>query len=442
MTDENLQIAEQIVAEAKKLGADFADAFVGQGRHISVEVENGSIRSTEASDSDTASVRVFINGALGSVSVSGLASKGLQPGDLARQAVDMAKSADPDPDFVSLPPAEDAPELEGLYDEALEHFAPADAVAAAGRAVDEAKEVDSSAIVMADFGVSAGSGAIASSLGVALSRKSSSVDYGVFVVIRRGEDVGAFYDFDAGRMLADVTLPGVATSAAKSALGFLGARKIETRSMPVVLGPLSAYSFMKTLAGAATAESIQRKRSYLVGKLGEKIGSERLTLVDNGLVPHGLSSGTHDGEGARRREVKIFDRGVFAAMLHNSYTANKARAVNTGHAGRSGGISPTNVFPLLGEKTADEIIAEVDEGLYINMGSLAVNSASGDISTSVDFGYKIEKGRLAYPVANAMVAGHIFDVLKSIDAVSKDYRSEPGTVMPTIRIAHMDVAGG
>jgi len=439
---DNLELAGRIVREAKKLGADFADAFAGNGRHVSVEVENGSIRSTEVSETDTVSVRAFVNGARGSVSVSGFAAKGLSPREVASEAVEMAKSADGDPDFKSLPPFEDAPELDGLYDERVAGFSPAEAVEIAGRAVDGAKAVDADSIVMADVSASAGEGAIANSLGVALSRKSSSIDHGVFVVIRRGDDVGAFYDFDAGRALADVELAPVGASAARGALEFLGARKIETRPMPVVLGPLSSYSFLKTLASAANAESIQRKRSYLVGKLGQAIGSKAVTIVDNGLVPRGLASGAHDGEGARRRQVTIFDEGRFAAMLHNSYTANKAGQANTGHGSRGGGISPTNVFISLGEKTSVEIIAEVDEGLYINMGSLAVNSTSGDISTSVDFGYKIEKGRLAYPVANAMVAGHIFDVLTAIDAVSSDYRSEPGTIMPTIRIARMDVAGG
>jgi PmbA protein len=438
----NLELAQRIVEAAVKAGADFADAFVGQGRHITVEVENGSIRSTEVGESDTAGVRAFVRGARGSVSVAGVQSRKVNAAEIALQAVEIAKSADPDPDFKSLPPFEPVKELEGLYDEKLARFAPADAVEAAGRAVDGARAVEPGAIVMADVSVSAGEGAIANSLGVALERKSSSIDHGAFVVIKRGDDVGAFYDFDAGRMLSDVDLEPVGGAAARAALAFLGARKIETKPMPVVLGPLSAYSFIKTLAGAANAESIQRKRSYLADKLGQTIGSKAVTISDNGLIPHGLSSGTHDGEGGRRREVKIFEEGRFAAMLHNSYTANKAGVPNTGHGGRSGGISPTNVFIRLGRMAAAEIIAEIDEGLYINMGSLAVNSTSGDISTSVDFGYKIEKGRLAYPVANAMVAGHIFDVLKAVDAVSRDYRTEPGAIMPTIRIARMDVAGG
>lgn len=438
----NLEFAQRIVEAAKKAGADFADAAIGEGRHISVEVEAGSIRSTEAARTDSLLVRAFVNGGQGTVSISGLQSREASPEEIAQSAVEMARSADPDPDFVSLPSFEAAPELAGLYDEKLANYAPADAVKAVGDAVDAAKAVDSEAIVMADISVSAGSGAIANSLGVAIERKKSSIDHGVFVVIRRGADTGAFYDFDAGNTIDDVNLAPVATSAAQGALAFLGARKIETKAMPVVLGPLSTYSFLKTIAGAANAESIQRRRSYLAGKLGEKLASDAFTLTDNGLVPHGLASGTHDGEGAKRKEVRIFDGGRFVSMLHNSYTANKAKEPNTGHATRGGGISATNVFIRLGKKTAAEMIAEVDEGLYINMGSLAIHSSSGDISTSVDFGYKIEKGRLAYPVANAMVAGHIFDLLQAIDAVSRDYRSEPGTIMPTIRIAHLDVSGG
>ena len=439
---EDLELAQTIVHESKKLGADFADAFVGRGRHVTVEAENGSIRSTEVGETDTVSVRAFVKGARGSVSVAGFSARGVSPRELAREAVDLAKSADADPDFRSLPPFEPAEDLEGLYDEKVERFAPSDAVKAVGQAIDGAKSVDGNAIVMADVSVSAGTGVIANSLGVALTRRSSSVDHGVFTVIKRGDDVGAYYDFDAGRMFSDVNLAPVGESAARGALTFLGARKIETRPMPVVLGPLSAYSFIKNLAAAANAENIQRKRSYLVDKLGENIGSNAVTIVDNGLVPHGLASGTHDGEGALRREVTIFNEGRFEAMLHNSYTANKAGQENTGHGTRGGGISPTNVFIRLGPKTASEIIADIKEGLYISIGSLAINSTSGDISSSVDFAHKIENGRLIFPVANAMVAGHIFDVLKAIEAVSSDYRSEPGAIMPTILIGSIDVSGG
>jgi PmbA protein len=438
----NLEYVKRVVEAAKKAGADFAEASLADGRHIAVEVEAGSIRSTEAARTDALFVRAFSRGATGVLTVAGVKARDVSPEDAARQAVEMAKSADGDPDFVSLPGPEEGPELEGLYDERLAEYSAADAVKTAGRAVDAARSAADDAIVMVDVEVSASTGAVANTLGVAIEKKKSSIDHGVFAVVRRDGDTGAFYDFDAGNVLADVDLDPVGANAARGALAFLGARKIETKRMPVILGPLSAYSFLKSIAGAANAENIQRKRSYLVGKLGEKIGSDLVYVVDNGLVPHGLASSTYDSEGALRKEVVIFEDGRFSEMLHNSYTANKAKARNNGHATRGGGISPTNVFVRLGAKTADEIIAETGEALYINMGSLAVHSSSGDISTSVDFGYKIENGKLAYPVANAMVAGHIFDVLKAIDGISSDFRAEPGTIMPTIRISGMDVSGG
>ncbi len=437
-----LQYAQDIVKRARKAGADFADVSAGRGTHTSVEVENGSIRSTEASRTDSLLVRAFVGGGRGSVSMAGIEALASSTEDVALQAVEMAKAADRDEDFRSLPPFEEADEVEGLYDEKVETLTPSEAVEIAGRAIDGARAAAADAIVMSDVSISAGSGVIANSLGVALERRASSIEHGVFVVVRRGEDTGAFYDFDAGRFLEDVDFPPVARNAAEGALAFLGARKVATKRMPVVLGPLAAHVLMKSLAAAANAESIQRKRSYLVGKLGEKIGSDNLTLWDDAFIPRGLSSGAYDGEGALRRRVTIYDKGRFSDVLHNSYTAGKAAAANNGHGTRGGGIAPTNVFITLGDKTASEIISEVAEGLYINLGSLSIHPASGDISTSVDFGYKIDNGKLAYPVANAMVAGNVFELLANLDAVSSDYRSEPGAIMPTIRIASLDVAGG
>ena len=76
------------------------------------------------------------------------------------------------------------------------------------------------------------------------------------------------------------------------------------------------------------------------------------------------------------------------------------------------------------------------------MGGLNPNGTTGDVSSSVDFGYKIENGELAYPVMNAMVGGSFLDMLKNIDVISSDYREEPGMIMPTLRIQDVLVAGG
>ncbi len=76
------------------------------------------------------------------------------------------------------------------------------------------------------------------------------------------------------------------------------------------------------------------------------------------------------------------------------------------------------------------------------MGGIHPNGVTGDVSVSVDFGFVIENGELAYPVMNAMVGGSFLDMLANVDQVSSDYREEPGRIMPTVRILDCLVAGG
>lgn len=184
----------------------------------------------------------------------------------------------------------------------------------------------------------------------------------------------------------------------------------------------------------------------MMGKCGQQVASELVTIEEDPFVPAGLSSTPWDGEGVPTQKRVLIDRGVLTTYLHNSYTAAKAGVENTAHAVRSGyqgniGIGPTNLLIHPGARPEKALIAEMDEALYINAAELSPDSVTGDISASVDFGFKIENGEIAYPVTNAMIGGHIADVLGRIDAVSSDYRAEPGMIVPSIRITDMQVAG-
>ncbi|MGB3086212.1 MAG: metallopeptidase TldD-related protein, partial [Phycisphaerae bacterium] len=281
----------------------------------------------------------------------------------------------------------------------------------------------------------------ASSAGVALEKRGTMIEAAIEATLRRDDDTGYFYDFDFGRHLADCELDKVAEAAVAGARRFLGARRIGSARRTLVLGPLAAYSLIGALVAAADAESIQRGRSYLCDKLGESIASEHLTIVDDGLIRRGLRSGAHDGEGTRRRCLTVIERGTLASLLHNSYTAGKAGTESTGHGTHSGGISPTNLVPALGEKCAADILKEVTEGIYLEAGSIRADPASGDISASIDFGFYVKNGEIQSPVESAMLGASIFDLLKNLDAVSSDARVEPGLLMPTLRIHDVQIAG-
>ncbi len=357
-----------------------------------------------------------------------------------RRAAELARVATSDPDFRTLPSPGSAPEVGGLFDPGLADPSAEMVLEAAGELLSRAESAEPGCKVSGSVSVASSRGAFANSLGVSLASRSTSISAGCLAVIRRRGKSGSFYDFDMGRRAADVDLGAVGASAAGGAAGYLGGRSLPSCTMPVVLGPLAAAGLVEAVIGAASAESVQRRRSFLVGRLGRRIASPKLSVLDDGLCPGGIYSSTFDAEGVARRPLAVIEDGVLRSLLHNSYTAGKAGASSTGHS-TGGGCGPTNLRPRTGDCPAAEIIRGVKRGLYVNSASLAPNPSSGDVSAMVEFGMLIENGRLSGPVANVSVGGSIFEMLEGIDAVSSDYRSEPGNIMPTIRIRKMHVSG-
>ncbi len=162
-------------------------------------------------------------------------------------------------------------------------------------------------------------------------------------------------------------------------------------------------------------------------------------------VPAGMRSAPCDGEGVPTAPRTLIDAGVLTTYLHNSYTAFKAGVQPTGHASRggygsTGGIAAGNLQVQPGDRTEDELIAEVDEGLYIAHAGLSPHPITGEVSTTADFGYRIEGGELTTPLATTLIGSTADELRGGIDAVSSDYREEPGFIMPSIRIASVQVA--
>jgi PmbA protein len=434
--DDLLVLARKACEAAVQAGAEFADVSVSRGRHASVELEKGAIKSCDAGWSSGLGVRAFVRGGRGYANADGL-----EEGEAlraARTAVELAKIAEPDPDFVSLPARAEYPVVEGRYDPRIVALGIQDVIRWARENIDSAREVDPDICVAGGGGFGWHESALVNNLGVEAADRGTSVSFSVFAIARRGEDVGSFGDYDAGRMLEDFDPAGLGAKVAREAHRFLGARKIATGVLPVVFGPRAARSVFYGIAMAAAAESVQRNRSYLIGKRGERIASPLLTLIDDPLIPGGMGSSPFDNEGFPRRPLTLVENGVLLHWLHDSYTSAKAREPNTGHAG----MGPTNLNPIPGGMTAEEIIRDTKEGLYIPLGGVMANSVTGDFSQTVDFGFKIENGEIAYPVKSTMIGGNMLEFLRSMDAISSDYRAEPGSIMPTLRVQNVRVAGG
>ena len=434
-----LDLCTRCVSKAVRLGAEWCDVSAGHVRDISVSIEKSGIKTADAGQGEDVAIRVYVRGGMGYAAVSGRDRRDVD--DAVERAVALAKEATPDPDFKHLPVPDPAPEVEGLFDDRVAGMSVEQVVRIAAANIEAGLAMEPGVNLSGHVGLSVGEGALASSTGVALESRGTEIDADIEALIKRGDDTGYFYEFDFGRHVADCRLEEVSLAAVRGARRFLGAKRIKSGRRTLILGPLASYGFLAGIVGAAGAESVQRGRSYLCGKVGEPIASPVLTIVDNGLIVRGGRSGSHDGEGTRRRPLAIIERGRLVSLLHNSYTAGKACTESTGHGTHSGGISPTNLRPALGSVPAAKLLADVKDGIYLESGEIRPDSASGDISASIDFGFLVKDGQILHPVDNAMLGGNIFDLLKNLDAVSSDAREEPGILMPTLRIHDVQIAG-
>ncbi|MBU0596166.1 TldD/PmbA family protein, partial [Candidatus Bipolaricaulota bacterium] len=180
--------------------------------------------------------------------------------------------------------------------------------------------------------------------------------------------------------------------------------------------------------------------------LGDSVGTSTLTLVDDGRLPGGVATSSFDREGIPHRRMPLIESGVLRSFMHNSYTAHAFGVPNTGHAtGSAGslpGIGPTNLEILPGTKSKDELISEIKRGLLVSRFSGNANPVSGDFSGVAKAAYLIKDGRLDRPVAGTLIAGNVFEVLKTLSGISAEQERVFGFTFPYLRLEDVSVTAG
>jgi PmbA protein len=254
------------------------------------------------------------------------------------------------------------------------------------------------------------------------------------------------YWYSVARSLAKLeSAEQVGKEAARRTLRRLGARKVKTAHVPVVLDPMVATSMIGHIFEGINGDSVYRGASFLAGKLGEKIAGPNVTVVDDGTMPGGFGTSPFDGEGIPTRRTVVIENGILKSYLLNTYTAKKLGLETTANASRglagTPGIGPGNYFLEPGQKSPGQIIADVKDGLYITefLGHGA-NLVTGDYSRGAS-GMWIVNGELAYPVEEITVAGNLKEMFNNISEIGNDLEFRGSTASPTIRIDGLTVGG-
>jgi len=287
---------------------------------------------------------------------------------------------------------------------------------------------------------------LVNSNGVSLSNKDS---YCYLVCVPIAEEnaekqMDAYYTVK--RHLKELEKPeDVGRIAAERAIKKLGASPVSTTVAPVVFDPIAGAGFMDSLAVCLYGSLIYRNSSFLSDKLGKQIGSKSFSLIDDGRLPRGLNSAMFDGEGVPTKTNWLITDGKVSSFIYNEYYARKMKTATTGNATRDDVSLPYigthNLYMLPGDRTPDDIIAEVDEGLYLTstMGS-GFNMATGDFSYGAQ-GFWISKGKIGKPVSSITIAGTMQELLANIDVIGNDLNPKGGTFTPTFRVSKMSIGG-
>ncbi|HEY3771043.1 MAG TPA: TldD/PmbA family protein [Candidatus Angelobacter sp.] len=442
-------LATDVVSRAKKAGATAAEAVVREGSEFSTVVRMGEVETLKESGSRALGLRVFIGQRTASTYTSDFSEDGIER--LVKGAMDLARITSEDA-FAGIPEPDQLGSLPGdlqLYHEDVYSLAPEERIDYARRAERTALDADPR-MKNSDggsFDAATGHKVLANSHGFVgeFRRSYCSVSAAPIAQDEKG-GMQRDYWYSMARTLAKLeSAESVGKEAARRTLRRLGSRKIASTQVPIVLDPVISGSILGHIFEAINGDAVYRQSSFLANKLGEKVAADHITVVDDGTIPGGFGTEPFDGEGIPTRRTVVIENGILKSYLLNTYTAKKLGMKTTGNASRglagTPGIGAGNFFLQKGERTPQEIISGIKQGLYVfQFLGFGVNMVTGDYSRGAS-GLWIENGELTYPVEEVTVAGNLKDMLNNISEIGNDLTFRGSTAAPTLRIDGMMIAG-
>jgi len=278
-------------------------------------------------------------------------------------------------------------------------------------------------------------------------------------VLERGYEVfGGALSFEKIKELPEVL--NISERASDLSLIMLSAKKAPAGTMPVILSGTAGGTMIHEAVGhGLEADHAEEGLSIYSGKIGEKVASELITVIDDATLPSLYGFYRFDDEGTPAQKVVLIEKGVLKNYLYDKYFSLKYEKKSNGHGRRQDYRHipiprMANTYIEKGPHKPEEIIKSIEKGLLVKkMGGGEVNPLTGDFVFEVREGYYIEKGEIAYPVKGATLVGNGPKVLEMIDMVGDDLKFIPGTCgkdgqgvpvadgQPTLRIPELTVGG-
>lgn len=249
---------------------------------------------------------------------------------------------------------------------------------------------------------------------------------GVFAYSR--EEIGS----TSGLEVFDTQTPeAVSETVAKRAINQLTAKTPKGGKAPVVLGTNVVGVFVHEAFGHLAEADLTLSGGLLLKKLGKKVGSDVVTLYDDGTINGAFGSFKYDDEGVPAQKTRLVEDGKIVGLMHNRETAKKLNAEPTGNArAENFRVEPIirmrNTFMAPRDYSLEELIEEISSGYYLKSFRGGQANLDGTFQVGIQEGYEIMKGEIGEPIRNASISGTTLNTLFKIDAVGKEFELWPG----------------
>ena len=445
------KLMEKLVKAGMEYGFEECEASFASESSMSIDILNGEVSSYENSATSSLSFRGLKNGQMGYCSTNILEDSSIE--FLLKSAMENCEVLnDEDPQFIYCD--ENNKDLyysqlsEGYEKNTYKRFEET------GLKLEKAILALDSRIDAVDFltiSCSTGPYLIINSKGLHSYRDSDGIS--IMASARATDSDGSVKSgghYWIGKDIDDFDMDKFLKKFKENLIGKMGAKSCKPGNYKTVLKNEAFMQFFTVFFGNFFATTMQRGLSLLADKEGQTIASDIFTLKEIPMYDNALTKIPFDDEGVLTTEKAIIDKGVFATALYNLKSANKAGRQSTGNGFRSGSAvseMPTNLIVVPGDKTFEELLAEVGEGIILtDLSGLhaGVNAISGDFSLLCE-GYLIENGKQGRPVEQITVAGNFYGVIKSIKSVGNDIINVPSGegefFTPSVYIESLAISG-
>lgn len=459
-------ILEKALDHSAKLGSQFTDIRMESVNATSIIVGDNAIDQATSSFNEGIGIRVLANGAWGFAATSDTTR--VEVFQAVESAFKMAKgTGEHVKDKVQI--AKTQRVEDSIKSEAKTPFSKVPVEEKIRLALELCKTVRHDSTITSatvTYGDSYGKSAFLSSEGSRIEGEPSRGTL-IFVAVAREGDkirqyrkrIGVIGGFEK---LMEKDPDSAAKNAAEKASALLKAEQAQGGRYTVVADPEHIGVFAhEALGHAAEADFVMTGESILAGKLGEKIGSDLLTVYDDPSFPGGFGSFKYDSEGTPAKKRVIVEKGILREYILNREAAAKLRLpANGGARAQSYSYRPiprmSNTYISAGDFSFEELIEDIDSGIYVK-GTRGgqVNIAIGSFQFSAQEAFMIEKGEITKPLLDVSLSGLTLETMQNIDAVGKDFslagigfcgKSEQsnlpvGNGGPSVRVRNLVVGG-